>query len=66
MPKIPRPGMIGRYVEFPVDLDEQFRAFANDRSSTFVAEVRLAMRRHMAYPDTPAPLPKKKVRKKSG
>lgn len=49
-------GTIGLYVELPEKLYHELEAFAEARGTSKKAEVAIAVRRHMAYPD-PAPLP---------
>jgi hypothetical protein len=75
MPSVERPGKKALYVELPDELDAALRALAERRGTKVSAEVRDAIRRHLAYPPPdpapeppPAPLPngeKKKSRKKS-
>ncbi len=57
MPKVKRPGVVGRYVEFPDELDKRFRAFCESRGETFIANIVMAMERHLAYPPEKPALP---------
>ncbi len=57
MPTTPRPGKKGLYIELPTDLDEQLRAYCEERGGKIAEEVRLAIRRHLANPPPLAELP---------
>lgn len=66
MPATPRTKVIGRYFELPIDLDRRLRDYAESVGSTYAAEVRSALERHLLYPPDrrPDPLPDA-ARKKS-
>jgi hypothetical protein len=60
MPTKPRPNRAVIYAEVEPSLKERFAAFANERGSSFTAELEAALLRHMTYPPpelAPAPLP---------
>jgi hypothetical protein len=54
-----RPGWRGLYLELPDELDNQLRDHCRRADSRVADEVRLAIRRHLAYPPPPQtpPLP---------
>ena len=55
MPSEKRKGWVGRYIELPDGLDRELKAFVESHGGRWAEHVRMAIRRHLAYPPPEAP-----------